>query len=220
VAPQRRTQAERRQKTEQALLDAAARLFAERGIDNTSLADIGAAAGLSRGLVNHRFGTKAALVERLAELGQDAFVQTMERSPSSDEADALLAVVDGYLDRFTDVATASRVFFVMWGAAFPEDSPLRPVFVADDARFRDGVETLVMAGQKHACVDSSVDAKGFAVAFVGLLRGIAAQMVVDPDGVDLAAARSTAKKFVQTAVNPKRRTGRLPRTRQETQRDE
>jgi AcrR family transcriptional regulator len=203
VAPPRRTQAQRRQRSEEALLDAATRLFAERGIDNTSLAEIGAEAGLSRGLVNHRFGTKAALVERLAELRQNAFVQTLSRSASGDEADALVAIVDGYLGLLAPPSVESRAFFVMWGAAFPDNSPLRRVFVADDARFRDGVEVLVVASQHHGSIDSSVDARGFAAAVVGVLRGIGAQVVVDPDGVDLAAARNAAIGFVRTAITPR-----------------
>jgi AcrR family transcriptional regulator len=202
-APLRRTQAERRQRTEEALLDAATRLFSERGIDNTSLAEIGAEAGLSRGLVNHRFGTKAALVERLAERCQNAFIQTLSRSANGDEADALVALVDGYLGLLAPPSDESRAFFVMWGAAFPDDSPLRPIFVADDARFRHGVEALIVAGQHRGSIDSSVDANGFAAAFVGVMRGIGAQVVVDPSGVDLAAARSAAIGFVRMAMTPR-----------------
>ncbi|MFB9234130.1 TetR family transcriptional regulator [Plantactinospora siamensis] len=41
--------------------DAALRLFAERGIEATSVRDIAAAAGVSPGLIRHHFGSKAAL---------------------------------------------------------------------------------------------------------------------------------------------------------------
>jgi AcrR family transcriptional regulator len=40
-----RTQAERRAKSEQGLLDSAQRLFAKKGVENTALAEIGDAAG-------------------------------------------------------------------------------------------------------------------------------------------------------------------------------
>ena len=65
------TQAERRRKSEQALLDAAAALIAERGVEQTSLARIGESAGTSRGLPTHHFGSKDALVARLARRTQD-----------------------------------------------------------------------------------------------------------------------------------------------------
>jgi AcrR family transcriptional regulator len=198
----RRTQAERRQAAERALLAAATRLFARRGIDTVSLAEIGDEAGYSRGLVNHRFGSKAALVERLAELAQTAFVHTLSRPAAGEEAGALLALASRYLDRVAGAGTESRAFFVMWGAAFPEDSPLRPAFIAGDRRFRDGVETLVRAGQDHGSISAGVDPRGFAVALVALLRGIAAQTVVDPAGVDTVAARAAAAAFIQAALTP------------------
>jgi AcrR family transcriptional regulator len=200
--PSRRTQAERRQAAERALLAAAARLFARRGIDTVSLAEIGDEAGYSRGLVNHRFGSRAALVGRLAELAQTDFAHSLPRPASGEEAGALLDLVGRYLGRVAGADTESRAFFVMWGASFPEDSPLRPVFIAGDRRFRDGVEALVRAGQEHGSINAGVDPGGVAVALVALLRGIAAQAVVDPAGVDTAAARTAAAAFIQAALTP------------------
>jgi AcrR family transcriptional regulator len=204
AAAPRRTQTERRQAAERALLAAAARLFARRGIETTSLAEIGDEAGYSRGLVNHRFGSKAALVERLAELTQATFAHGLGRPAPGQEADALLALVSAYLDRIAQPEAESRAFFVMWGAAFPEDSLLRPVFIAGDRRFRDGVEALVRAGQSSGSIDGAVDPWGFALAFVALLRGIGAQAVVDPPVLDTAGAKAAAVSFIQAALTPQR----------------
>jgi len=76
--PARRTQRERSSQAEQALLDAAATLFALRGVDQTSLADVGELAGYSRGMVNHHFGSKAKLVAELAKRTQAQFVAQLE----------------------------------------------------------------------------------------------------------------------------------------------
>jgi AcrR family transcriptional regulator len=48
-------------RSREAILDAAERLFAERGFANTSLSDVGAAAGLSRGTPGYFFGSKQEL---------------------------------------------------------------------------------------------------------------------------------------------------------------
>jgi TetR/AcrR family transcriptional regulator len=48
-------------RTRAAVLDAAERLFAERGFDATSVGDVGAAAGVSRGTPGYFFGSKSAL---------------------------------------------------------------------------------------------------------------------------------------------------------------
>jgi AcrR family transcriptional regulator len=198
----RRTQPERRSEAEHALLDAALRLFAAKGIDQTSLAEIGDEAGYSRGLVNHHFGSKAALVERLAERLQDEFVSRLAPIEPGAEIDALVAVAHAYLTATRLATSDARAFFVMWGAALPHDSALRPVFVADDARFRAGVESLVGCGKKNAAIGAGVDPVGFAVAFAGLLRGAAAQFLVDPGHVDLDAARAVAERFVRSGLQP------------------
>jgi AcrR family transcriptional regulator len=196
-----RTKAERRDEAERALLDAALRLFARKGIDSTSLADIGAEAGYSRGLSNHHFGSRAALVERLASESQRAFVGGLpERSDANVEA--VLAIADSYIDRVSLGSEATRAFFVMWGASFAEEAPLRAVFVADDARFRRGIESLVRAGQVRQTISSAADPVGFAVTFVALLRGLGAQFLVDPNGVDLNGARRTCTQFVQALLSP------------------
>jgi hypothetical protein len=97
---------------------------------------------------------------------------------------------------------AARAFFVMWGAAFPEETALRPVFVVDDARFRRGVEKVVRLGQQNLTIKPEIDPAGVAVAVVGMLRGIAAQFTVDPDGVDLAAARRVGAQFLRDTLMP------------------
>jgi AcrR family transcriptional regulator len=201
--PRRRTQEERRNQAEQALLDAAARLFARQGVDQTSVAEVGEEAGYSRGLANHHFGSKAALVERLARRSQRVFVAGLGES-GGHELRALLSMIEAYLALVGGNSSEGRAFFVMWGAALPEEAALRPVFVTDDARFRRRVEGLVRAGQAHRTIRAEADPVGVAVALVGLLRGVAAQFLIDPQGVDLDAARTACEQFVQDTLGPAR----------------
>lgn len=67
VKPQRRSQPERRAATRQAILQAAARLFAERGYQAVSLDEIAAAAGYTRGAVHYNFSGKHELLQTLLE---------------------------------------------------------------------------------------------------------------------------------------------------------
>ena len=71
----RRTQAERRAASEEALLRAAAEIVAERGIERASLARIGERSGASRALSTYHFGSKDTLVARLARDAQDRLGQ-------------------------------------------------------------------------------------------------------------------------------------------------
>lgn len=201
-APVRRTQRERRSEAEAALLRAATRLFASRGIEGTSLADIGEDAGFSRGLVNHHFGTKAALVDRLAELSQQHFVHSLTPSVDGDAIDSLVAIVESYVRQAQSGTDGVRAFFVMWGAALPNDAALRSVFIDDDRRFRDGIEKIVVTGQQRGTITSQVEASGAAVALVSMLRGAAAQFLIDPEGVDLEVARDTIERFLRASLVP------------------
>jgi AcrR family transcriptional regulator len=197
----RRTQQERSSQAEHALLDAAATLFAQRGVDQTSLADIGGLAGYSRGLANHHFGTKATLIERLARRTQADFVASVD-DVATHELDALVEVTDKYLSAVERGNEVGRAFVVMWGAAIPSEAPLRPVFAVDDAQFRLAVATMVRSGQAVNTVSTEVDPELGAVMFVGLLRGVAAQYFIDPDAFDMEAARRACQASVRRIFAP------------------
>ena len=199
---ERRSQEERRGQAEQSLLDAAVVLFARRGVDQTSLADIGKEAGYSRGLVNHHFGAKATLVERLAHRSQGDFVARLGEF-DGDEVDALVMLADAYLNKKGLKIDVARAFFVMWGAALPAEAALREVMAAGDAQFRIAVESLVRLGQQNNTVAADVDASGVATVLVGMLRGVTAQFLIDADGVDLAAARTACEQFLRRTLTPR-----------------
>ena len=89
-----------------AILDAAERLFAEKGYENTSLKEIGEEAGLSRGTPAYFFGSKEglyqAVVERMADDVRD-FVKQPHSGPVSGErgndvAAAMARAIGGYVD--------------------------------------------------------------------------------------------------------------------------
>ena len=61
------TQGERREQTRTALLDAAARLFAERGVDGASVDAIAEAAGRTSGALYDHFGSKDGLLFALLD---------------------------------------------------------------------------------------------------------------------------------------------------------
>ena len=63
--PTRRTQLERTAMSDHKMTVAAIALLIERGIGGTTLVAIGERAGYSRGLVTHRFGSKAGLLAHL-----------------------------------------------------------------------------------------------------------------------------------------------------------
>jgi AcrR family transcriptional regulator len=80
----RRTQAERRGEAEASLVEAAIKLLAKRGYDGFTLADVGEAAGYSRGLPAHYFGRKEDLLVLVAQRAVDAYHLAVARLPPAD----------------------------------------------------------------------------------------------------------------------------------------
>ncbi len=87
-----------------AILDAAETLFAERGYDATSLNDVGAMAGVSRGTPGYFFGSKAdlyrAVLERMFAEVREAVRAGRERALASNRStESILAgAVSDYFD--------------------------------------------------------------------------------------------------------------------------
>ncbi len=107
-------------RSREAILDAAEQLFAERGYEGTSLQDVGASAGVSRGTPSYFFRSKAELYRSVLErcFGQvrQAVRSGRERAIASGEApDVVLAGVVG--EYFDFIASHPRfIRLVEWEA--------------------------------------------------------------------------------------------------------
>ena len=81
---ERRTQAERREATGTALIDAGRKLFAERGFDAVSAEEIVAAAGVTRGALYHHFDGKRGLFAAVFERIEEDLVASFDFSSLAD----------------------------------------------------------------------------------------------------------------------------------------
>lgn len=206
---QRRSQAERRSESEDALLNAAAALIAERGVERASLASIGESAGASRGLPTHHFGSKEGLVARLAERVQDHVaaavhdaLEQAHRAPEEVSAlDLLRTTLDTYLELFEDPTAAERALIVMWGATFPSHASIDGMLEAD-RRSYDGWADLIRHGQRDGSIRHDVDATASAVALFGLMRGVAALLLTESDITDMRNVRATCDAWIVAALAP------------------
>ncbi|MEO5641240.1 MAG: TetR/AcrR family transcriptional regulator [Sphingomicrobium sp.] len=106
VKPSRRESAEARR---QAILDEACDLFFTRGYDPVSIAEIGAAAGISGPAIYRHFASKAELLECLCEQTIDRLIEFV--GPRRDDPLAeLTALVKGQVALVVHFPTRVRVF--------------------------------------------------------------------------------------------------------------
>ena len=182
----RRTQQERREKTEVALLTAAAELVVQDGVRSVTLARIGERAGYSRGIVTHQFGTKRAMLEALARATQTGFVPGLADLPPGLER--LLRLIDGYIGALDGIGLMNRAFLLLWAeaATAPE---LAPIFRERDEAFRADIRDDIAVGITEGTVHPDTCSDDVAVAVVGQLRGIGLQYLLDPGAIDIGRLR-------------------------------
>jgi AcrR family transcriptional regulator len=94
------TQAERREKTQAAIVKAAQRIFGERGFAAATMDDIAAGARVAKGAVYHHFPTKEALFEAVFEQVSRQLVLDLDRLARA-EKDPLAAMAAGTAGYFS-----------------------------------------------------------------------------------------------------------------------
>lgn len=91
----RRTQAERREASRQAVLDSACRLFGEKGYADTSLEEIAADCGLTIRPIYHYFGNKKALFAAVNDVMEQRIIDSLvDRGDVLENWHAYLALCD------------------------------------------------------------------------------------------------------------------------------
>jgi AcrR family transcriptional regulator len=139
-----RSNRERTEQTRQALMDAARRLFIEKGYAETATPDIVAAAGMTRGALYHHFEDKKALFRAVIEREAADVAEEIERraKPETEPRAALLAGAAAYFDA---MALAGRTRLLLFEAPAVIGLPAATQIDAENAEaaLRDGLETLL-----------------------------------------------------------------------------
>jgi AcrR family transcriptional regulator len=193
----RRTQQERRDQAEAALLNAAAELIVEEGVHSLTLARVGQRASYSRGLITHHFGSKQALLEQLARATQSGFVPGLDGIPPG--LDRLLRLIDGYIGALGQMKMMNRAFLLLWAEAATAQE-LSSIFRERDEAFRADLSEDVKAAIADGTVRPDVVADDVAVAVLGQLRGIALQRLVDSRAVDTQQLRQSITDYWRRAL--------------------
>lgn len=100
-----------------ALLDAAERVFFEKGVSQTTLSDIATAAGLTRGAIYWHFKDKAALLQALFEqatLPMESMLAELDDGPAQDPLAALRQMCTHALCQLAQSPRQQRIFGIMF----------------------------------------------------------------------------------------------------------
>ena len=199
--PPRRTQAARREEAERRLLEAALQIVAQRGTVRMTLAEVGEAAGYSRGLPAHRFGSKAGLVHALAGYIGERFGEQRAKGPALTPG---LAAITGnihfYFARKGGAWTATRALLVMMTeSCMAPHTELRREVAAYNRSALAWFEQHIRSGIERGEISADNDPAVTAVILLGAMRGVMLQWLVD-DRIKLAAVRDRLLQIVERVL--------------------
>lgn len=196
----RRTQAERRDRSEAALLQAAVEVIASEGVGAVTFEALGRTGGFSRGLASAHFGSKARLIEAVLER-LHARQEDLVREQGFDTQPGLEAVL-GYVDfNLREMArrNEARAYFMLLSGAVAEASELRARFAATHADVEARLREWVRQGQDEGAIRSDLDAGAAALMIGCLMFGMSMQLLVDPH-VDFDALREASLDMLRTSL--------------------
>jgi AcrR family transcriptional regulator len=182
VPTQRLTRAERQAQTRQELLDAAARVFVKRGFTGSSVEEISAEAGYTRGAFYSNFRSKnelfVALLHERVYAGYTAMTQEglHDRPPTLRETGERLAAMQANPE--------GRWLWRLWFECLAQagrDEELRELAATFWRGNRERITKLIETAPPH----HKKRAKAIATALIALDIGLAIQHFVDPDDVPL-----------------------------------
>lgn len=199
-AARRRTQAERRGEAEQRLLGAALEIVSRRGSERMTLAEVGEAAGYSRGLPAHRFGSKDGLLRALAaHIGELFAAQLAATAPTAPGLDAIRGHVRLYFSRSGRGWMTTRAMLIMMAESLKDASVLRDDFAAYNRSARAFFETHIAAGIEAGEIPADADPVTTAAILLGSFRGVMLQALIDKE-IDLLRVRDRLLFIVERTL--------------------
>ena len=188
ASPSRLSRAESQARTRQALLDAAAAVFVERGLHRTSVEAIAERAGFTRGAFYSNFESKEALfAELLQSTVYRAYREMAEGQlatdgplPTARESAETLARIQAHPD--------GRWMFRLWLELLLEagrNEEMRALAVEFWRSNRELISRIVAKRYSDAGADLPLAPKTLTSALIAMDIGLAIQHYVDPDTVPL-----------------------------------
>ncbi|MEH6547080.1 MAG: TetR/AcrR family transcriptional regulator [Sneathiella sp.] len=201
-----RKNVDRRKDSNQRIIQAAMVLFAEHGYQRTTLIQIGLKAGYTGTLVSNRFGSKERVLRAVLALILNRFEtsgnidQPNNTSEAVPVAEQLSGFVVTYLEEVALRGTRIRALYVLMGEGMGSLPEITDEIAHVNEVFRGRISSFIETGKEKGEFKATLDILTTAVLIVGLLRGVAMQILVEPKSLPLedliAATQETVRSIV------------------------
>jgi TetR/AcrR family acrAB operon transcriptional repressor len=188
--------------TKHELLDAAERLFSQQGVSNTSMMQVAAAAGVTRGAIYHHFENKLDLIYALMERVRlpvdemrDELRAQLPDKPLRQLRERCLHIVHQVQH---NANMQSLVNILCHKCEYVEDT--LPIHLRHLSGRNECIEEcikLVELAQQQNSVNAELDARNTVLGLFGLIDGLLYNWLLDTDYFDLGeVAKSTVDTYL------------------------
>jgi len=188
---------EEAQETRNAILDAAERVFQENGVSHTSLAEIAAAAGVTRGAIYWHFKNKADLFDAMIQRVFDPMEAKLAELQAHDSENPLGALRDlavYFLERVAAEPQYLRVLEISWHKCeyVGEMATIRDNHLECGNRYLSLNEGAIALARERGFLPPRVDPRQAAVGLMAVIDGLVVNWTLDHTLFPLAEYGTTA----------------------------
>lgn len=181
VTQVRRRQEERTAISDERMIQAAVELIVEQGVRGTTLAAIGERAGYSRGLVTHRFGSKAGLLAHVHDTVAHHWLARVQNAV--DDAiggEALGRAIDALYGFIVEQPDEIRALHLLRYVSIDPGAEYRANVAKVHQDQRRDVQRWIEKGQEAGVVPRPVDAELAAEFFCAAADGLVYRWLINP----------------------------------------
>jgi AcrR family transcriptional regulator len=200
----------KRQRTRQAILDTAAALASEHGLESLSIGGLAATTGMSKSGLFAHFGSKEELqlatVDHAAGIFVREVIEPARASPRG--VSRIWALLDGFLGYIERGVFAGGCFFATTAAEFKSrPGVVRDRIVEQKASWHAYLERAVEQGQQLGEIDPSASARRVAFELNAFVQNAEAQHELFGDRRVFADAREAVRERLESLRVPARLAG-------------
>jgi TetR/AcrR family fatty acid metabolism transcriptional regulator len=182
------------------IIDAALKVFRERGYANARMADIARRAGVSYGLVYHYFGSKEVLFEMIVESWWSALYAMMEKEIASgdDIRDKLVNIIEFFLNTYGQKPNLMSIFVseVCRSTVYHTEEGLSRFL-----KFFKLCEQIMAQGQKSGFLIKDVPPHHLTYIFYGAIETFISVMVLGKEPLTKKRHERATKSILQVFID-------------------
>jgi AcrR family transcriptional regulator len=191
------------------IIEAAAKVFAQKGYSGTLMAQVAQAAGIGKGTIYEYFRSKEALFfavfEHLIVQSGAQMQAVMAADPPGSTAQRLQALADGLIRMWLPQLDLYSLVMEFWSATatLPGRRRFKEAFQTAYADFRKLVADLIHSGYDSGEFKASADPRQVASALIGSWDALLLQAWLDPDFDPLEASRQHMLLIIKGLSSPR-----------------